>query len=107
MQQVIRNTIMGEISMEQQIRFCTTTEGIRLAYSTVGKGPALVCAPPMISHLEFEWKMPLVRPFFEKLAIHNMVVRYDKHGIGLSDRDRTDFTLEKDVNVIRHKITKC
>ncbi len=25
--------------MEQEIRFCTTSDGVRLAYATVGEGP--------------------------------------------------------------------
>ena len=30
--------------MEQQIRFCTSSDGTRIAYATVGQGPALVRA---------------------------------------------------------------
>jgi hypothetical protein len=30
--------------MEQQIHFCTTDDGVRIAYATVGEGPPLVKA---------------------------------------------------------------
>ena len=30
--------------MEQQIRFCTTSDGVRIAYATVGEGPPLLWA---------------------------------------------------------------
>ena len=83
--------------MEQTIHFCTTPDGINLAYSILGKGPALVIPPAWISHIKLDWESPYSRPFFEKLVSHHSVIRYDKHGCGLSDRDRTDFTLEKEV----------
>ena len=83
--------------MEQQIRFCTTCDGVRIAYATVGDGPALVYSPGWISHLELQWKQPLVRSFYERLARHHTLVLYDKHGTGLSDRNRTDFSLEAEI----------
>jgi hypothetical protein len=30
--------------MQQQIGFCSTTDGVRIAYATVGTGPALIFA---------------------------------------------------------------
>ncbi len=79
--------------MDQRIRFCTTTDGIRIAYATVSDGPPFVVPPGWISHLELEWEQPALRAFFETVARHHIVVRYDKYGCGLSDRDRTAFTL--------------
>jgi hypothetical protein len=40
--------------MQQGIGFCTTADGARIAYATVGTGPALVVASPGVSHLELE-----------------------------------------------------
>ena len=40
--------------VDQEIRFCTV-DGARLAYATVGQGPALVLPALWISHLELEW----------------------------------------------------
>jgi hypothetical protein len=37
--------------MEQQIRFCTTSDGVRIAYATVGEGPPLIQVPGWVSHL--------------------------------------------------------
>lgn len=83
--------------MEPQIRFCKTPEGVNLAYSTIGQGPVLLVPPYWISHLEVEWENPLNRAFFERLATRHTLIQYDKHGCGLSDRDRTDFTLNKEL----------
>ncbi len=81
--------------MEQQIRFCTTPDGARLAYSTVGEGAPLVCPPGWVSHVELTWQTG--KAFYEPLARHHTVVWYDKRGCGLSDRNRTDFSLEGEL----------
>jgi pimeloyl-ACP methyl ester carboxylesterase len=47
-----------------------------------------------------EWEEPRVRDFWEAIARHHLVVRYDKHGCGLSDRNRTDFSLDFEVRTI-------
>ena len=39
----------------QQIRFCTSRDGVRIAYATCGAGPSLVRMPYQISHLKFDW----------------------------------------------------
>lgn len=90
--------------MEQQIRFCAAQGGVRIAYATTGQGPALVVPPPWISHLEVEWANPAVRGFWESLARHHTVVRYDRHGCGLSDRNRSGFSLEADLRVLERVV---
>jgi pimeloyl-ACP methyl ester carboxylesterase/DNA-binding CsgD family transcriptional regulator len=72
--------------MEQEIRFCTV-DGRRLAYATVGEGPLLVLPTWWLSHLELDWQQPDLRTFIEQLAARHRVVRYDRLGAGLSDRD--------------------
>lgn len=86
--------------MQQQIGFCTTVDGARIAYATVGDGPALVVVPFAPCHFGLEWEEPRVRDFWEAIGCHHLVVRYDKHGCGLSDRNRTDFSLDSEVRTI-------
>jgi pimeloyl-ACP methyl ester carboxylesterase len=88
----------GVVAMEQQIGFCTNANGARIAYATLGKGPALVIPATWLSHLQLSWQDPESRRCFERLAAHHTLVRYDQRGSGLSDRNRTDFTLEAEVN---------
>jgi len=83
--------------MEQQIGFCTSPDGARIAYATVGEGPALVMPTTWLSHLQLNWQDPVARRFFEQLALHHTLVRYDQRGSGLSDRNRTDFTLDAEL----------
>jgi len=83
--------------MEQQIRFCVARDGSRLAYSIVGQGSTLVAPPAWISHQELAWQDRVGRCFGERLARHHTLVQYDRPGTGLSDRTRTEFTLESEL----------
>jgi pimeloyl-ACP methyl ester carboxylesterase len=80
--------------LEQDIRFCTTADGARLAYSVVGAGPPLVRVLGHFTHLEMEWAWPDLKRFWERLAAHHMLIRYDGRGIGLSDPYAGTFTEE-------------
>jgi pimeloyl-ACP methyl ester carboxylesterase len=80
--------------LQQEIRFCTTADGVRLAYSAVGSGPFIVRVLGHFTHLEMEWEWPDLRRLWELLAQRHTVVRYDGRGMGLSDRYTGDFTEE-------------
>jgi class 3 adenylate cyclase len=84
--------------MEQQVRFCTTADGVRIAYAVSGQGPPLVRVLGWCTHLEFEQKFPGWEEWvWAKLAHRHRFVRYDGRGFGLSDRDVTDFSLDAKV----------
>ncbi len=82
------------------IRFCRLENGGRVAYSTHGSGPLLICPAWWVSHLERDWEREAFRDFFEALGQHRTVVRYDRPGVGLSNRERIDFTQESEVEVL-------
>ena len=86
--------------MQQQIGFCTTVDGVRIAYATVGTGPALVVVPYAPCHIGLEWGEPRVREFWQAIGHHHFVVRWDKAGCGLSERSRTDFSFEPELRAI-------
>jgi class 3 adenylate cyclase len=79
--------------MDQDIRFCTTSDGVRIAYSAVGRGPPLVKVANWLTHLEFDWESPVWRHLFSALAENHTLVRYDERGTGLSDRDINEISL--------------
>jgi pimeloyl-ACP methyl ester carboxylesterase/DNA-binding CsgD family transcriptional regulator len=72
---------------KQQIRLCTTRDGVRIAYACVGKGPPLVKAGTWFSHVEFDWKGPVWGHWHTELARYHTLYRYDRRGCGLSDWD--------------------
>ena len=71
--------------MDQDIRFCRLG-GKRIAYATVGDGPPIVFGAKWVSHLEEGWDDAGARAFYGDLAQSHRVVRYDRLGVGLSDR---------------------
>ena len=81
----------------QQIRFCKASDGVQIAYATVGDGPPLVKTANWLNHLEFDWESPVWRHFFRALAAEHTLVRYDARGNGLSDWEVEDFGLERQV----------
>ena len=87
------------ISLEPQIRYTKTSDGVSIAYYAIGRGPALVYMPPMpMTHLELEWKVDDLREAHAPAARASTFIRYDGRGFGLSDRSATDCSLEAMVN---------
>lgn len=83
--------------MKPSIQFAKRKDGVSIAYATFGKGQPLVFAPPWVTSLAFVFEDPFLNPFVEQLAQKLMIVFYDKHGCGQSDRDRKEFTLESEL----------
>src|SRR5688572_18137645 len=78
----------------QDMRYCTTSEGIQLAYATAGTGPPLVKASNWLTHLDFEWGSPIWRHWYTALSLHHRLVRYDERGNGMSQRDVPDVSFD-------------
>jgi len=83
--------------VEPQIGFCTTLDGARIAYATLGQGPVMVVPPAYFHIIEGLKTIPETRSMFDSLARYHTVVVYDQRGAGLSERNRTVFTLESDL----------
>ncbi|WP_421852339.1 alpha/beta fold hydrolase [Oricola sp.] len=82
---------------EQEIHYCHSADGTRLAYALAGSGPPLVKAANWLHHLEFDWQSPVWRHYFEELTSRHRLLRYDGRGMGLSSWNVTDFSLERQV----------
>jgi DNA-binding winged helix-turn-helix (wHTH) protein/pimeloyl-ACP methyl ester carboxylesterase len=80
--------------VRQEIRYCTTSDGVRLAYATTGNGPPLVKASNWLTHLDFEWGSPIWRHWYEAFSVHHRLVRYDERGNGMSQRDVPDVSFD-------------
>jgi pimeloyl-ACP methyl ester carboxylesterase/tRNA A-37 threonylcarbamoyl transferase component Bud32 len=80
--------------LAQQIRFCTSSDGVRIALATVGSGPPLVKAANWLSHLEFDSHSPVWRHWIRELSRHHTLIRYDERGCGLSDWAVEEFSLD-------------
>ena len=81
--------------MAHSVQYVTTDDGVGIAYWTVGDGVPLVIPPILTtSHLEMEWQIPSRRAFYEGLARRCRVIHYDCRGMGMSQRDAIDFSVE-------------
>ncbi len=85
---------MMKPTLSQAIRFCSTADGVRLAYATMGQGPVLVRAAHFLTHVEFDLQSPVWRPWLETLSQDRTLLRYDGRGCGLSDRPATPLSLD-------------
>jgi pimeloyl-ACP methyl ester carboxylesterase len=80
--------------VNQEVRFCTARDGIRLAYAVHGRGPPLVRVATWLTHLDLDWESPVWRHWLATLGERHTVVRYDERGCGLSDSEAGDLSLE-------------
>ncbi|MDP9237489.1 MAG: adenylate/guanylate cyclase domain-containing protein [Chloroflexota bacterium] len=73
--------------MEPEVHYCTTDDGVRLAYTITGEGPVHVLMQDAgASHTQLEWAHPTIGPVLASLSKHTTLVRFDPRGVGLSDR---------------------
>ena len=79
---------------QQEIRFCTASDGVRIAYATSGKGLQLVKAANWLNHLEYDWQSPVWRHLLQELTKDHSLIRYDERGNGLSDWDVADISFD-------------
>ena len=81
--------------VNQKIAYCTTKDGIRIAYGTSGKGPPVVITVGVMTHLKLGLFSPTYNSAFLKpLIARHTVVQYDGRGFGMSDRGLKDYSVE-------------
>jgi pimeloyl-ACP methyl ester carboxylesterase/DNA-binding CsgD family transcriptional regulator len=71
----------------------------RVAYEIRGGGPPLVAPAWWVSHLELDWQSVGFRRFWEGIADGYTLIRYDRLGVGMSDRTVRDSDLNLDAEV--------
>jgi DNA-binding CsgD family transcriptional regulator/pimeloyl-ACP methyl ester carboxylesterase len=77
------------------IGHATTADGVRIAFHTLGDGPAVVMLWAYhVSHLALNWNVPLHRGAIEFFARYFRVVNLDFRGTGLSERRIDSLSLD-------------
>ena len=84
------------------IRFLPVS-GRRLAYAVTGDGPPMVAPAWWVSHLELDWENTAFRGLWESVSEGYTLVRCDRLGVGMSDREvhEEDLSLEAEVLLLR------
>src|SRR4029077_16040998 len=78
------------------IQYATTSDGVRIAFMSLGSGPPVVFASNIFGDLNaYRIGSPHCREVTDRLvALGWRVIRYDVRGMGSSDRDMEDLSLE-------------
>jgi len=79
---------------DQEIRYCRSLAGVRIAYATTGSGPPLVKAANWLTHLDLEHDSIIWGHWIDALSARHRLVRYDERGCGLSDWQTSEFSLQ-------------
>jgi pimeloyl-ACP methyl ester carboxylesterase len=92
--------------MQQQIQYCTTPDGVQLAYSQIGNGTPLVRLPHWFAHLEYDLKSPITQHMTLGLSHRHKLLRYDARGIGMSQREVGDISFDRWVDDLATVVDK-
>ncbi len=86
------------MTLQQDIRFCTSADGVKIASTSTGSGPPLVRAGTWLSHLDCDARHEEPQAYIRALSRDFSYVRYDSRGCGLSDRKLSSLSFEDGVN---------
>jgi DNA-binding SARP family transcriptional activator/pimeloyl-ACP methyl ester carboxylesterase/class 3 adenylate cyclase len=76
--------------------------GINIAYQVTGDGPLdMVYVPGWVSNLDYAWESPRLTHVLQRLGSFCRLIRIDKRGTGLSDRNVGFPTLEERMEDVR------
>lgn len=74
-----------DFGMERDVRYCTSDDGVNIAYCVEGDGPTtLLALPALIESFSLDHMMPVYKKFYADLGEGRRVVRFDWRGTGLS-----------------------
>ena len=78
--------------MDNAVRYCTTPDGVRIAYSVEGEGPPLLVCPQFVESFSLDHLFPPYEKFMRRLGEGRSLIRYDARGTGLSQREVGDIS---------------
>ena len=70
------------------------SDGVRLAYASVGSGYPLIKSANWLNHLDYEWDSPIWKHWLAELTKHHRLIRYDERGNGLSQWDVPEMSFD-------------
>ncbi len=81
--------------LNHEVRFTQVASGARIAWARSGRvgGPVVIRTGHWLTHIEYDLRSLLWRPFIERLSRQMELVRYDERGCGLSSADDMPLSL--------------
>lgn len=90
--------------MERPTQYAKTSDGVKIAFTTKGKGVPLVELPPIpLGHGAGPAEIPEWQAWDEEISRRGMLVMYDCRGTGMSDREVPDYSLDgwvRDIDAV-------
>jgi class 3 adenylate cyclase len=71
---------------EHEVRYCTTEDGVRIAYCVEGEGAPILLLWDFLGGIALEHLFPALEDFNRDLAAGRRAVKFDGRGTGLSQR---------------------
>ena len=84
--------------MSRDVRYCTTSDGIQIAYAVEGDGPPLIACQFFVESFSQTQSVPEYEVLMAGIGRGRRLIRYDMRGTGLSQRDVEDVSHEATVN---------
>ena len=79
--------------MEREVRYCTTDDGVRIAYCVEGDGRPIIICPQLLESFSAHHVFPQFDSFQRRLGSGRKAVWFDFRGTGLSEREVDDVSL--------------
>ena len=76
--------------MEREVRYCTTEDGVRIAYCVEGEGPPLLAIPQFIGSFSLFHLVPMWEDYLRQIGRGRQLIHYDVRGTGLSQRQEVN-----------------
>lgn len=76
------------------LSYCTTSDGVKLAVRSMGRGPLIIKAANWLGNLHADAQLPSSRHWLDHLSRTHQLLCYDARGCGLSDREVDDISLD-------------
>jgi class 3 adenylate cyclase len=92
---------------EREVRYCTTEDGVRIAYCVEGEGPPIVAIPFFLDSFSLDRLVPEIADALRAAAQGCSLIRFDTRGTGLSQREVADLSsaaLRLDVDAVVHEL---
>ncbi len=87
-------------AVEQDNRFCETTDGVRVVYGTTGSGLPVVAVRDWLTHLDLDWTLSPWADLYRVITEENQLIRYDLPGVGLSGGEAYDYSVPSKLGVL-------
>jgi class 3 adenylate cyclase/pimeloyl-ACP methyl ester carboxylesterase len=80
--------------MSAEVRYCTTADGVRIAYQIEGEGPPMLWGPQLFESFSVDHLVPRWEGMYRSLLRGRTIIRFDRRGLGLSQREVDDLSVE-------------